>query len=997
MTHPNIYNIPPGHSFADTLAKGILEQAGGDPLVLSAYTVLLPNRRAVRTLREAFLRLSGEKAILLPRLQPVGDVDADDVALLLAGDDTAKDILNIPPAISKLQRQVLLARTILKTGMAASFDQAAALATELGRFLDEIQTEGLSFDGLKNLVPEEFAGHWQQTLTFLQILTENWPSILQERGVIDQAARRNLLLAAQIAAWTKNPPQTPVIAAGSTGTVPAAAELLSLVARLPRGQLVLPGLDIMLDDDSWNVLTDDHPQYNMKHLLARIGVDRSAVQEWPVKNSPPVNKARVRLMSEALRPAATTEKWRALTPQDISGKALEGLTRIDCATPQEEADVVALLLRQTLETPGKTAALITPDRRLARRVTMSLRRWGIDIDDSGGQPLTELPVGSWLTLTAEMAEENLAPVTLLSVLKHPMMAGAMPAEELRNSVYALDQLVLRGPRHAGGFDGLHHAVDGLDDKLAAARASLRQWLEKLQPAMHEFLTLMTTADDLPFNKMLTAHVQMAEALATTENKDGAKRLWQAEAGEAAADYLGLLLAAGRDIPPLRPAHYVSLLKSLLKSVTVRARYGTHPRLSILGQVEARLYCADKVILGGLNEGSWPDLPAHDPWMSRPMRKKFGLPSPEKSISLAAHDFVQAATAPEVIITRARKVDGTPTVPARWLLRMETVLKAVGLDWFNADAALYRQWARDLDLPAAAPKAVMRPQPRPPVAARPRELSVTQIEKWMRDPYQIYAQKILRLKALDPLDADPGGAERGTFIHAALEKFVAAFPDDVPPDARDHLLALGKRALVDLRIPPEVEAFWWPRFEKVVDLFIEQEKSWRQGAKPYLAETSGRLQLETPGGAFALTGKADRIDRLTDGAYAIIDYKSGYVPKPADVKSGLAPQLVLEAMMLENGAFDAIKQGIVDDLIYWKVSGSGQTPVEFKSILTKDATVRDLVDEAAQGLRALIDTFDDPSTPYICQPVAADKPKYSDYDHLARVKEWSIAGDAEDAA
>ena len=578
MSASSIYNIAPGHSFADTLAKGILAEAGDDPLRLSAYTILLPNRRAVRTLQEAFLRLSGERAILLPRMQPVGDVDADDVALLLAGDDAASDVLNVPPAVSKLERQVLLARAILKTGKATSFDQAAALALELGRFLDEIQTEGLSFDGLKNLVPDEFAGHWQQTLMFLQILTENWPLILKERGVIDQAERRNILLAAQVAAWTKYPPATPVIAAGSTGTVPAAAELLALVARLPQGRLVLPGLDTLLDDESWNKLGDDHPQYNMKRLLGRMGVDRADVQAWPMADATPVNAARVRLMSEALRPAETTEKWRALTAHDISGRALDGLTRIDCATPQEEADVIALILRETLETPGKTAALITPDRRLARRVTMSLRRWGIDIDDSGGQPLTELPVGAWLTLTAEMAEENLAPVSLLAVLKHPMMAAAMPADELRNRVYALDQLALRGPRHAGGFTGLLQAVDGLNDKIADARASLRAWILQLQPAMDEFVGLMAGSDDVPFSKMLTAHIRMGEALAATETKTGAQRLWQAEAGEAASDYLGLLLAAGRDIPPLKPAHYVSLLKSLLKSVTVRARYGTHPRL-----------------------------------------------------------------------------------------------------------------------------------------------------------------------------------------------------------------------------------------------------------------------------------------------------------------------------------------------------------------------------------------------------------------------------------
>lgn len=373
-----IYNIAAGQSFADALAEGILERTAPAPLLLTDYTILLPSRRACRTLREAFLRLSGSKATLLPAMRPIGDVNADEVALLLA---SGEDFLDIPGAVSRLERQLLLARAILKAKMAPSFDQAAALAQELGSFLDEVQTERLGFDGLSGLAPEEFAAHWQKTLEFLEILTEHWPEILKERGVIDFALRRNLLLEAQIQAWEKFPPEKPVIAAGSTGTVPAAAELLALVSRLPQGMLVLPGLDTALDDASWEKIGEDHPQFNMKKLLAAAGAERRDVKDWPLQGKRPINTHRVRLMSEAMRPADTTEHWRQLTPQDISTQALDGFTRVDCDTPQEEADVIAFVLREALETPGKTCALITPDRKLARRVSQSLHRWGIHIDD----------------------------------------------------------------------------------------------------------------------------------------------------------------------------------------------------------------------------------------------------------------------------------------------------------------------------------------------------------------------------------------------------------------------------------------------------------------------------------------------------------------------------------------------------------------------------------------------------------------------------------------
>lgn len=999
---PAVVSIAAGQSFADALAKGILDRAAGDPLKLSEGLILLPSRRACRTLREAFLRLSEGEALLLPNMQPIGDVDAEEVAMLMAGEEDAADILNIASAISPLERQLLLAKLVRGAKKAqdpqqnTSFDQAVALADSLGRFLDEVQTEGLDFAKLHDLVPQEFAGHWQLTLDFLKILTENWPKILAERGVIDGAARRNFLIEAQIRAWKQHPPAYPVIAAGSTGTVPAVRDLLALVAKLPQGQVVLPGLDRGMDDESWEKLPEDHPQYNLKKLLDHMGLLRGSIGDWEQKTKPVINTMRVRLMSEALRPAETTEHWRKLRTGDIGAQALDGFTRIDCDTPQEEADVIALVMRETLETAGKTAALITPDRRLARRVSLSLRRWGIDIDDSGGQPLTELPIGTWFMLTAEMAEEELAPVTLLSFLKHPVMAANMESKKLDDMIQLLDRLVLRGPRPSTGFAGLRDAVLVLDDE-NPEKMNLLHWLENMQSQMKAFVELMSSKKETSFRTLLEKHIRMAETLAATTEMNGAQRLWAWENAESMSNFLSDLWATSRDVPDLAPENYVSLMNNLLKSVTVRPHYGAHPRLSILGQIEARLYSADLVILGGLNEGTWPALPAHDPWMSRPMRKKFGLPAPERSIAIAAHDFVQAATAPEVVLTRARKVDGTPTVPARWLLRLETVLQAVGIEIQERKAFIYRQWVKDMDTPAAV-KPVARPAPAPPVAARPRKLSVTRIESWMRDPYQIYAQYVLNLRCLEDIDADPGGAERGTFIHAALEKFIQSFPDRLPPDATEKLLGFGEIALKEGRIPEEVEAFWWPRFQKIAEQFVIQEREWREQAKPYLTEVEGTWQFEAKEGPFFLTGKADRIDKFSGDEYAIIDYKSGVVPKTGDVQQGLSPQLPLEALMLEKGAFEKIASGRVTELVYWRVTGSGQKPVERKSVLAKDSDLAQVIKAAESGLKSLVDHFDNPDTPYLSQPRAEAKPKFSDYEHLARVKEWGIAGDdAEEAA
>jgi len=978
-----IYNITSGKSFADSLVRGILERTNGDPLELSQYMILLPSRRACRVISDAFLRHSQGKPMILPSMYPIGDVDAEEVALLSASNEDLKETLNLPPAISKLERQLLLAQLIQRAEPERNFDQAVAMALELGIFLDEVQTERLIFDDLTNLVPEEFAEHWQKTLDFLKILTFYWPKILESSKVVDIAERRNLLIEAQIKAWSKNPPRKKIIAAGSTGPIPAVTELLALVAQLPNGEVVLPGVDMLLDDESWNKINEDHPQFLIKNLLGKLGVGRDSVQEWHGQEVT-INPDRVKLISEAMRPAETTDKWRGLSVKDISEHALAGISRIDCSTAQEEADTIALIMRETLETPEKTCALVTSDRRLARRVSQSLKRWNIKVDDSGGQPLTEFAVGSYLMLIAEMAEDNLSPVKLLAFLKHPLTAALMPADKLRDNIQYLDKEVLRGPRHSGGFKGLR------EQSGQRASEEFLNWLQGLEEKLQSFIQIMSSKDEYDFKTILEEHIKTAEVMASTLEMSGDRRLWHGEAGEAAAKFLGELRAVADNVPQLKPEYYVSIFGMLLKSNTVRPRFGTHPRLSILGQIEARLNCADVMILGGLNEGTWPKLPGGDPWMSRPMRKQFGLPAPEKEISLSAHDFAQLASAKEVILTRACKVEGTPTVPARWLLRIETVLKAVGLEFPNKNSDKYRQWLKAMDNPEKV-QPISRPQPCPPVSSRPKELSVTNIEKLINDPYQIYAKYILKLKPLDDLDEDAGGAKRGQFIHTALERFIKEHQKSVVVGDKDKLLQYGREALIEMHIADEVKAYWWPRFEKVAEMFIEQEIDHRKNASPFATETMGKIKLDVD---FTVTAKADRIDKLESGAYAIIDYKSGYTPSNPQVQAGYAPQLPLEGLILQEGGFNGIEAGKVEELIYWKVTGGGETPVEIKPVKPKDMSIEELIEDTKQGVTKLVEYFYQDTSTYISYPRMDGKSRYNDYEHLSRIKEWGILGEGE---
>ena len=977
---PSLFSIPTGVAFADALAAGLEARAGDDPQRLADMTVLLPNRRAVRALTEAFLRRRTAGGLLLPRMRPIGDVDEQEMMLAGLTGPTAADAPP-PPAIAEERRRMLLARQVMAWRGGGGPDggwlapgQAVRLADKLAHLLDEVEIEGLSFDRLAELAPDALAAHWQVTLDLLAIVTTHWPAVLAAEGRLDPADRRNRLLAGLAQDWTARPPARPVIAAGSTGSIPATAALLKVVARLPAGCVVLPGLDRDMDADSWAALTHTHPQHTLKHLLDRLGASRQEVADWPLepahRAARDARAARVALVHAALRPEATTVGWRDLT---VDGpRAYDGLRRIDCRTLREEAGVIALMMREALETPERTAALVTPDRALARHVRAELARWDITIDDSAGRPLAATPPATFLRLLATAAAQAFAPVPLLAALKHPLAAGGPSPARFRALVRTLDRHVLRGARPGPGLDGLAEAVAAatLDDADRDSFARLARMLAPLEDAV--------AGPARPLGPLIDTHVTVAEHLA------GPDRLWAGEAGEALATALEDIRGAADLLPEVAGSGWPDLFDALLAPRVVRPRYGTHPRLALWGPLEARLQQADLMILGGLNEGVWPPDPGTDPWMSRPMRAAFGLPPLDRRIGQSAHDFAQALGAPEVVLTRAEKVDGTPTVPSRWLLRLEALVGAL-----PGGTRPWRAWFAALDTPDAV-RPHPPPRPTPPVAARPAKLSVTGVEQWMRDPYGIYARHILGLARLDPLDADPSAADRGIFMHDALDgflrrvgpKFDEKIGEDWPADALDLLLAEGRRAFGAALARPAVWAFWWPRFEKVAHAFLARERDERTGFELVGSEVRAELPIAGTARPFTLTAKADRIDRdRATGALEIIDYKTGIPPSAKRIAAGFAPQLPLEGLLAEAGAFDGVPAAVVDRLVFWRLRG-GEPAIEDKAI----DHVRDQIDRAEQGLKRLIDTFARARTPYLSHP----RPAYArpgDYDHLARIKEW----------
>ena len=979
-----LFTITAGTPFLDRLAEGLLREYGGDPALLSSVRLYLPTRRACQAMADAFLRASDGRPLLLPSLQPLGDIDPEDWHEPASA---ASASASLPPGISQTRRQLLLAKLVLAKG-GTTPDQALKLAQALGQWLDQVQIHDLDPADLENLVPDEYAGHWAETLKFLEIVTQNWPDILTSLGVMDPVERRRAIIDKQIQAWATSPPETPVVAAGSTGSLPSTAALMKAILELPQGSVVLPGLDIELPPEAWEILPDGHPQRGLGVLLASLertpdSVARFSTNDEPDRHLDRRTDGRSALLRHALMPADLSAP---LEDGDPAQSGLDGLVEVVTAGPEAEARVIALRLREFLAASigsAQTAALITPDRSLARRVTAELRRWRIDIDDSAGEPLAETAPGIFLRLVTEAALSGLAPVPLLALLKHPLAAADGEA------VAALETLALRGLRPAPGAEGLLQALAPVQHPNAAPekRAAAESLAQKVIDALEPLLSLADGGAAAGLDAWLTAHVEAAEALAATVEDDGAARLWAEESGEAAASAIDGLLTAAAEFTDVRARDYPAVFEELIASATVRPRYGKHPRLAILGPLEARLQCPDLAILGGLVEGTWPPEPARDPWMGRPMRKDFGLPLPEWRIGLAAHDFCQAMAAPQVMMTHAERVAGAPTVASRWLGRLELTARQVrGLTGpkdpnpLHQNAAQWLTWQEMLD-DAGPATPIPLPSYAPPVEARFTDLSVTGVERWVGDPYGHYAAAILKLRALDPVDQPADASDRGSLLHEVLHRFIRGLSGAWPDDARERLETIGREVFAPWLDRPNVQAFWWPRFLKMADWFVQHEaERW-----PSLTSAKTETGLRQAIGNISLSARVDRLDQLTDGSLAIIDYKSGALPETALIEQGWPPQLPLEAAMAARELNMEVAK-----IEAWAVGGGGDggsvrdvTYYRRKQM----ASAADAGEAAWDGLDRLLTQFSDPAMPYLAEPRPAPiAPRYSDYRHLARINQ-----------
>lgn len=977
----NLFTIPVHRAFADSLAAGIVRLHSAERLQLARGMILLPNARAVSAVRDAFIRLAGG-ALLLPRLVALGegDLEAAAGAALDRVDEYA-----MPPVIDPVQRRLLLAGILRRIApdRATGASEALRLAESLGRSMDALAFEEKSVAELMALKDADIglAQHWEAGFDLLSKLASEWPAVLAALGLEDRAHVRNLLLNRTAESWqAKGLPVPWVVAAGITTAAPAVARLLGTIARQPGGTVVFPHIDLAMPVAVWDALGDvsgddhenvappqeAHAQFHLKLLLKRIGAGRDDVTIWPEGSPHDGPESREPFIATMLAPAVATDAWPGVP---ASARALPGVTKAICATPAEEALAIALAMREALEVPGKTAALVTPDRMIASRVTGHLTRWGLVVDDSAGTPLPQTPAGALVIALARAAGSGFAPVDLLALLSHPLVpADGDERREWLDRVRALD-LALRGPRPRAGLKGVGDAIAGLDGR-SQTGTSLEAW-------WHSVADVLAPLDEKQSQSLIVWLDRLRECLGILAGA----ALWSGAAGRAlSARFETLIDHAHGYAEAVSSDELANVLHVLLSDVAVRPPQGGHPRLFIWGLIEARLQRADRMILAGLNEGQWPQTPEPDPWLAPGIRRRLGLPGLERQIGLASHDFASALGAGEVILTRSKRDGGAPTVPSRLLLRID------------AFAGSLRPGAGQLDLAnlAAAidtadrPQPMSRPEPSPPVSLRKSAISASQLDVLLADPFVWYAQNILGLRRLDALDDDPTPMWRGTLVHALLEDWLKS--DNYDPEA---LIRRAEQRLAEPDISVVLRTIWGPRLLAALrwagETIVANKAA---GRVPLLDGVEERGQVMI--GGIRLSGKADRIDRLPDGGLAIVDYKTGGKANKRTLASGFLLQLGLLGAIAEHGGFKNI-DGVATTFEYWRLNkaprGDGFGWVESPFYKRAEDGVQ------ADGFVAMAVQRLSEAAPWLLGDApfkARLHPEYSiygDFDQLMRLEEW----------
>lgn len=934
---PQIFTVPAGYSIATLAAQHFMASVARADW--SRTVMLVPNRRSCQVMRQALLAELKVEAALLPCILPLAEVGNELITLI--GSAALELLDSIPPAMDVAQHRYLLASYVeaFERGRmgGSTLEHTLALTDSLLELQERAARHGITLtqQNIRPLLHADFAEHWKQSLEFLAILTDHWPAIEEESGFTTTAAREVRLMEALATHWQQSPADYPVFAIGSSASQPATATLLTTIAELPQGAVILPGIDPSIALEDWHAVTAGHPLFHLKQFLDR----------WPLMPAQitALAPATPNLWLEALAPAEIIPHWRT-RPMPRH----EALHLIPCAHAEEEARVISLLLRERLEEQGAQIALITPDEGLMTRVAKQMQRYGIRIDRMSSGTLANTETGSlWANLTSCLSAPE-SPMLLRQLLHHPLLAFA---PELLAGLEA-------------GWHGINRTRCGQLPRHAAALASHLQYA-----SLKNFVQQLADAagKEQPASAWVQHVTTLLSLINTSQNGEGAEAV-EAELGRISyADRFG----------PLSAHSFRALITERLATPRRDIGLRTHPRIHLLTPVEARLQHFDRVILANMQDSIWPGLSPANPWLNLAAEKALGLPTPEEKISLMAHDVLMLGSGRDVFLTYPKRAGGSPVSRSRFIERIVTLLAAHGINEKAITSEHYVRWAAMRHVADYAPEPAA--MPKPAREQRPRRLKVTSIEKLFTDPYAIYAEYVLGLAALKDIDATPEPSDFGNLAHKAAERLAKHWDEKGQSATQAELEAIAQTSLRELSERPNIDIFWRRR---LVDglRFIDTEEAKRRAQLTSVTcedTIEGAIAL-ADGESLTLHGRIDRVEYAASGT-RIIDHKTGDIASEKDIRSGKAPQLLAYALLMR------LHEEAVETVEYWALPKRGEIG-EVRSVQPDAEEMAALKANLCAAFEQMLDA----NIPLLAKPFIGtpDQKLGTDYDGISRYDEWA---------
>ena len=952
-------NIPANENFLKTLYKYILDTFSSNQMELSNLVVLLPSRRSCNELKKVFLENSDKQAVLLPNIKAIGDISYDELLLEKIDLNVLKTFKEIARPVSNTKYKLLMIKQLLNFNKNLNVGQAINLSRELNKFLNEIISNNLDFDNLKNLVDEEYAEHWQKSLDLLENFGKKWRDYISENNIISNLEYMYKMIELHTNIYKDKAPSSPILIAGNICNIKKTLELVKVLSKYGNTYFVFKGFENVLNENEFKNINEYHSHFCYLNIVKELKIDIKNIKN--IENEKIIDDVSRETFYNSFLPAELTYKWHT---SNVKAN-INNVKYIECNDEYEELNIISYYILNYIHNNGfKNIAIIT-DVDNSRFIENQLKKWNIPCQNTFGNKLIFNELIVFLTLILDTYLNKFDPDYLLGLLKNKyVLLGYKDKDELNNILNIFEEKVLRGKLNNDGLNSYQNRINNLEEGIE--KSLLNDFLLRIKTIFSDFASSN-------LKEFFENHLDIALKL-SSDNKNVSRETFFTKAfldnvnNAKVQDILKEFYENIIDLEINGIEDYIAIFNYIISELSYSSEYSEDNVVNIISTQEARLINYDLIIISNLIDGVLPKNISSDPWMSKQMREKFGFPKKEINIGISNFEFIQYLNQKEVLLTYPLKSNNQPTIESRFLLRLKTYLKLNNIDLKNENIFV----ECDKYLNSKERILIKRPNPIISLETRPKELSATNIEnKLLKNPYDIYCRYVLKLFPKNDINIIKNNIVFGNCIHRILEEYCLKY-DEIEGDKYEFLIELGIKYFQEYFFNDEtIILLFWDKFKDMAKDFLLKDEEFRKDCNKIFMEQSGKYSIKN----YIITAKADRIEE--GGDIKIVDYKTGDLPKGKDIKDGKKIQLLIEALIAKNNGFECLKSNNVESIRYWGVKND--EVLEFSG-----DDLKDLMEKTETMLIKIIDYFNNVENGYKATLKNKD---ISDYLHLSRVNEW----------